>query len=255
MAYHERVERSMVVEDAKSRLRRVIGEEGVKNLAGRHVVLFGVGGVGGSCAEALVRGGVGKLTFIDGDEVQPSNLNRQAIAFQSTLGRRKVDVACAMARGIYPDVEVMGIDVFVLPEDLEGVMSDVGGRPDYIVDAIDTVATKLAIAHYAQREGIPLISSMGAANKTDPTKLAFADLFSTQSCPLCRAMRKQARAQGIEELRVLYSREVPAKPVLVDGAGADEAADRRACLGTMSYMPPIMGQMIAGYVIQGLLGK
>lgn len=241
------------MEDAKSRLRRVIGEEGVKKLAGCHVVLFGVGGVGGSCAEALVRGGVGRLTFIDGDEVQLSNLNRQAIAFQDTVGKRKVEVACSMARGIYPDVDVAGIDAFVMPEDLEGVMAKVEGDVDYIIDAIDTVGTKLEIACYAQKAGIPLISSMGAANKLDPTKLAFADLFSTQSCPLCRAMRKQARSRGIERLQVLYSSEQPAKPVS-EGAEGD-SGDRRACLGTMSYMPPIMGQMIAGFVIRELLKK
>lgn len=243
----------LLVEDAKSRLRRVIGEEGIEKLDGACVVVFGVGGVGGSCAEALVRGGVGHVVFVDGDEVQLSNVNRQAIAFQSTVGKRKVDVMCAMARDIYPDVRVEGRDTFVLPENFAEVMASLPERIDYIVDAIDTVATKLELALYAQENGIPLISSMGAANKADPTKLTFADLFKTQSCPLCRAMRKQARAKGIKALQVLYSCEQPLKPVAEGERPEAAGGDRRACLGTMSYMPPIMGQMIAGYVIRDLL--
>lgn len=244
-----RCEEEVHVEDAKSRLRRVMGEEGIAKLEEACVVVFGVGGVGASCAEALVRGGVGRLVFVDGDEVQLSNVNRQAIAFQSTVGQRKVDVMCAMARDIYPEVKVEGRDVFVLPENFDEVMSSLPERIDYIVDAIDTVSSKLALAQYAEEKGIALISSMGAANKLDPTKLAFADLYDTQHCPLCRAMRKQARARGIKSLKVLYSCEQPAKPVQEDGS----EQDRRACLGTMSYMPPIMGQMIAGYVIRELL--
>lgn len=240
------------MEDAKSRLRRVMGEDGIAKLDGACVVVFGVGGVGASCAEALVRGGVGHLVFVDGDEVQLSNVNRQALAFQSTVGRRKVEVMCAMAHDIYPEARVEGRDVFVLPENIDELMSSLPDSVDYIVDAIDTVSAKLALAQYAEERGIPLISSMGAANKLDPTKLAFADLYETQHCPLCRAMRKQARARGIKSLKVLYSCEQPAKPVQEDGA---EQGDRRACLGTMSYMPPIMGQMIAGYVIQDLLNR
>lgn len=240
------------MEDAKSRLRRVIGEEGIARLEKACVVVFGVGGVGGSCAEALVRGGVGHLVFVDGDEVQLSNVNRQAIAFQSTVGLRKVDVMCAMARDIYPEVKVEGRDVFVLPENFDEVASSLPEHIDYVVDAIDTVSTKLALALYAEQKGIPIISSMGAANKTDPTKLAFTDIYKTQNCPLCRAMRKQARSRGIGSLQVLYSSE---SPVRVDAEGEGGEGDRRACLGTMSYMPPIMGQMIAGYVIQELLSS
>ncbi len=240
------------MEDAKSRLRRVIGEEGIARLEKACVVVFGVGGVGGSCAEALVRGGVGHLVFVDGDEVQLSNVNRQAIAFQSTVGLRKVDVMCAMARDIYPEVKVEGRDVFVLPENFDEVTSSLPEHIDYVVDAIDTVSTKLALALYAEQKGIPIISSMGAANKTDPTKLAFADIYKTQNCPLCRAMRKQARSRGIGSLQVLYSSESPVRAA-AEGEGGE--GDRRACLGTMSYMPPIMGQMIAGYVIQELLSS
>lgn len=253
-------------ESRTSRLERMIGCEGVERLAGATVAVFGLGGVGGSCAEALVRGGVGTLVLVDGDTVQESNLNRQAIAFCSTLGQRKVDAMEAMAHDINPEVRTVTRCAFVLPEDLEalmrGVFEELASLPpsvacasaamrfdgerggiDFIVDAVDTVATKLALASFSQQRGIPMVASMGAANKTDPTAFRFADLFDTQMCPLCKAMRKGARKHGIEHLRVLYSTE------------AVQALGGRANLGTMSYVPPIMGQMIAGDVILGLLGR
>lgn len=237
-------------EDAKSRLRRVVGEDGVAKLDAASVAVFGVGGVGSNCAEALVRGGVGSLSFIDSDEVQLSNVNRQAIAFASTVGRRKVEVMCDMALEINPQARVAVVDEFVLPDNLEAVMARIP-QPDYIVDAIDTVSSKLALARYAQDRGIAIISSMGAANKVNPEKLRYADLFETKNCPLCRAMRKQARSRGIERLQVIYSCEDPVK------VGHEEGAERRerTNLGTMSYMPPIMGQMIAGFVIREILAR
>lgn len=239
------------MEDAKSRLRRILGEDGVAFLEGCRVVVFGIGGVGGSCAEALVRGGIGHLVFVDGDSVCASNLNRQAIAFQSTIGRRKVDVMCDMARGIYPEVDVEGRDTFVLPDNLGEVMSTIPQKIDYIVDAIDTLSAKVSLARYAQERDIPIISSMGAANKIDPTKLKFADLYKTDHCPLCRAMRKHCRAQGIKKLQVLYSCEEPM--AVAHESGSDYRL--RTNLGTMSYMPPVMGQMLAGFVIQDLLKR
>lgn len=239
-----------LMEDAKSRLRRVVGDEGVAKLDAACVAVFGVGGVGSSCAEALVRGGVGNLMFVDGDEVQLSNVNRQALAFVSTVGRRKVEVMRSMALDINPDARVSVVDEFVLPENLDDVMARIP-QPDYIVDAIDTVTSKLALALYAQERGIPIISSMGAANKVNPEKLRYADLFKTENCPLCRAMRKQARAKGIKKLQVLYSCEQPVQVAHEEGAKRRE----RTNLGTMSYMPPIMGQMIAGFVIQEILAR
>lgn len=237
----------MSAEDSKSRLRRVVGDAGVARLEAACVAVFGIGGVGSNCAEALVRGGVGTLVLVDRDVVSASNINRQAVAFRSTVGRPKVEVMAAMARDINPEARVVAREAFVLDnvaEVLEGAP-----RPDFIVDAVDTVAAKIALAKYAQGEGIPLIAAMGGANKLDPTRLAFADLFETANCPLCRAMRKQARAAGIEKLPVLYSSEQPVK------VRAEEGADRRERteLGTMSYMPPIMGQMMAGHVIRNLL--
>lgn len=237
-------------EDAKSRLRRVVGEAGVAKLDAANVAVFGIGGVGSSCAEALVRGGVGSLSFVDSDEVQLSNVNRQAIAFAGTVGRRKVDVMRNMALQINPTARVSMVDEFVLPGNLEAVMARIP-RPDCIVDAVDTVSAKLALASYAQERDISIISSMGAANKTDPEKLRYADLFETVNCPLCRAMRKQARSRGIERLQVLYSCEEPVKVDHEEGAERRE----RTNLGTMSYMPPIMGQMIAAFVIREILAR
>lgn len=237
-------------EDAKSRLRRVVGEEGVARLDAASVAVFGVGGVGSNCAEALVRGGVGSLSFVDSDEVQLSNVNRQAIAFASTVGRRKVEVMRDMALEVNPQARIAVVDEFVLPDNLEAIMARIP-QLDYIVDAIDTVSSKLALALYAQERGIAIISSMGAANKVNPEKLRYADLFDTKNCPLCRAMRKQARSKGIERLQVLYSCEDPVRVSHEEGAERRE----RTNLGTMSYMPPIMGQMIAGFVIRSILAR
>ena len=222
----------------------MIGAEGVDALHNASVAVFGLGGVGGSCMEALVRGGIGALALVDGDAVQPSNLNRQAIAFTSTVGKRKTDVAAAMARDINPVVRIASYPEFVLPERVPSLLDDIAaqlGAVDFIVDAVDTVATKLALAEAAERAGISFVSSMGAANKTDPTAFAFADIYETSACPLCRAVRKEARKRGIAKMRVLYSAERVSAP-----AGREH-------LGTMSYAPPIMGQMIAGDVIRSLL--
>lgn len=195
-----------------------------------------------------MRGGVGNFLFIDKDVVEPSNLNRQALAFQSTLGRPKVDVMRAMALDIYPDVQVETLQAFVLEENAEELLGQFP-KPDYIVDAVDTLTAKAALAHYAQAHSIPAIASMGMANRTDPTQLAFAHLSATQGCPFCREMRKIARDRSLGDMQVLYSRERPIKVQPAEGAQRRERTE----LGTHSYMPPIAGQMIAGFVIQHLL--
>lgn len=253
-------------EDFKSRLRRVLGDEGLARLDAAVVAVFGLGGVGSSCAEALARGGVGTLILVDRDVVAASNINRQAIAFHSTIGRPKTEVMAAMARDINPNIRLFSETAFVresavteaedyVPLDLDvpevSVAAALEGLPypDFIVDAVDTVTTKLALARYAQEMGIPIVSSMGGANKTDPTALRFADLYDTVNCPLCRSMRKTARARGIEHLTVLYSCEQPVKVSAESGAQRRERTE----LGTMSYYPPIMGQMLASHVIRELL--
>ena len=239
----------MGTEDAKSRLRRLLGDEGLEKLAKSCVWVIGLGGVGSACAEALARGGVGSFLFMDTDVVEPSNINRQAIAFVSTVGQRKVDVMRAMAADINPDVRAETLFAFVLEETADELLGTYP-NPDYIVDAVDTLTAKAAIAKYAQGRGIPLVSSMGMANRTDPTALRFATLSQTEGCPFCREMRKIARDRGLGDFHVLYSTERPLKVQPAEGAARRDRTE----LGTYSYMPPVAGQMIAGFVIQRLLG-
>lgn len=259
-----------------SRLEMVMGTQGLARLSASKVVVLGLGGVGSNCVEALVRGGVGNLVLVDCDVVAESNINRQAIAFFSTVGRRKTDVMSSMAADINPNAQVTVVDRFLLAEDVPAFMDEYAKDADYVIDAIDTVSSKLAVALWAESAGVRLISSMGAANKLRPECLRVADLYETTNCPLCRVMRKEGRKRGIHALRVLYSCEQPVEASVREegsggmGAGGKEA-DRRAAgcegsgrqdaarcgrsgLGTASYMPPIMGQMIAGVVLRDLAG-
>ena len=245
------------VGNAVEKLELIMGAEGLARLASAHVAVLGLGGVGSNCVEALARGGVGNLFLVDRDIVQASNINRQAIAFRSTLGRRKVDVMRAMVADINPHAAVETRHMLVLRENLGELLDEMrawaeadGGRLDYVVDAIDTVSAKLALAEIAQERGITLISSMGAANKLHPEALRIADLYDTVNCPLCRIMRKEGRKRGIRRLRVLYSAEEPVRVPTREGAARSE----RSNLGTASFMPPIMGQMIAGAVLRELAG-
>lgn len=238
--------------DAQSRLQRIVGEDGLTKLSQAHIVVFGLGGVGSNCVEALARGGIGKLTLIDGDCVEPSNINRQAIAFMSTLGKRKVDVCNAMCHQINPSICINTIDQFVLARDVGNLIQSINHscNIDYIIDCIDTVSTKLELAQVAQSFSIRLISAMGSANKLYPEHFKITDITKTVNCPLCRIMRKECRKRGIRHLRVIFSDE---QPVQVDSQPAATRQDR-SNLGTMSYAPPIMGQMLAADVIRTILG-
>lgn len=241
-------------ETATTKLETIMGADGLSRLQAATVMVLGCGGVGSNCIEALARGAIGRIVIVDKDVVAPSNINRQAIAFTSTVGRRKVDVMAAMIADINPSCEVVARDAFVLPDNLEALMRDCldacGGRIDFIVDAIDTVSTKLALAELAPALGIPLISSMGAANKLHPECLRIADIHDTVRDPLARIVRKECRRRGIRHLRVLYSCEEPARTP----GRAPESGRERTELGTASFMPPIMGQMIAGEVIRRVSG-
>lgn len=235
-------------ETRTSRLERLLGAQGVAKLASARVMVIGIGGVGSNCVEALARGGVGSFVIIDDDRVEESNVNRQAIAFSSTLGRLKVDVMRDMIADINPQAHVEMLERRVLPDGVENLFE--GCPVDYCIDAQDTVTTKLGIAAYCDAHDLPLLSSMGAANTFDPTKLAFADIYETSSCPLSRVVRKQARKAGIKRMRVLYSTEQPAQTQAREGAERSERSD----LGTMSYLPAIMGQMLAARAICDVLG-
>ncbi|RHT59133.1 tRNA threonylcarbamoyladenosine dehydratase [Clostridium sp. AM29-11AC] len=253
----------------------LLGTEGLSRLGESTVAVFGVGGVGSHCIEALARGGVGRLVLADSDVVSRSNINRQSVAFQSTIGKFKTKVMENIIHEICPNTEVITIEAFVLPENLEELLCGVTEKLDYIVDAIDTVAAKLALAEFAKKHGIPLIASMGTGNKLHSELFKIADITETSVCPLCRVMRRELKKRGIESLKVLYSTEPPLKPVppsaqtkeqepagdvpkdgLEKGHPQEDAQAprKRAIPGSVSFVPPAAGIMIAGQVIRDLTG-
>lgn len=234
-----------------SRTELLIGTEAEARVRDASVMVFGVGGVGSHCIEALARCGVGKLTLVDNDRVSLTNINRQSIAYHSTVGRYKTEVMRERIRDICPDICVDTYEMFVLPDNIDALFGQTG-KPDYIIDAIDTVSAKIALVELAQREHIPIISSMGTGNKLHPELFRIADLAETRVCPLCRVMRKELKNRGIIHLKVLYSEE---KPVDTGGrtTGEDTGA-RRSVPGSISFVPPAAGLIIAGEVIRTLAG-
>lgn len=282
----------------------LLGEEGLRRLGQSTVAVFGVGGVGSHCIEALARCGVGRLVLVDSDVVSRSNINRQSVAFQSTVGQFKTRVMKDIIGEISPETEVITMEAFILEDNLDSLMEGTGGRIDYIVDAIDTVTAKLELARYAAERKIPLIASMGTGNKLHPELFRIADISETSVCPLCRVMRRELKKRGIGKLKVLYSTEQPLKPegsaasrpleetfknrretgrTEEEAAGAGrpegeaagtgrtegEAAGKepsemraagpvspgkRAVPGSVSFVPPIAGLLIAGQVIRELAG-
>ena len=241
-----------------SRTELLLGRENMEKLFRSSVIVFGVGGVGSHCIEALARGGIGSFVLVDNDEVAVTNLNRQAVAYHSTIGRKKTAVMKEIILQINPKAKVVTSESFILPDNLEEFFKEASGssgRPehdpaDYIVDAIDTVSAKIAIAEYAYTHHIPLIASMGTGNKLHPEMFEIADLYGTSVCPLCRVMRKELKSRGIPSLKVLYSREQPLKPF-----PSEESASpgKRAVPGSISFVPPAAGLMIAGEVIRNML--
>ncbi len=224
-----------------SRTELLIGPEAMERLKKAEVAVFGVGGVGSHCIDALARSGVGSLILIDNDKVSLTNINRQCVAYHHTVGRYKTKVMEEQIRAVCPKIRVQTYERFILKEDLSELFET---KPDYIVDAVDTVTAKLTIAEWAQREGIPLISSMGTGNKLHPELFEIADLSETSVCPLCKVMRREMKARGIPHLKVLYSREQPAD---VSGRMPEEAQEgRRAVPGSISFVPPAAGLLIAG---------
>ena len=237
-------------ETATDRLRLILGDAGLARVAGARVMVVGLGGVGSSCCEALARGGIGHLVLLDRDVVAPSNINRQAIAFHSTVGRVKAEVMRDMVLDINPDADVCARQMF-LPKDGLAEALDQLPRPDYVVDAIDTEAQKLRLAEWCRDREIPEISAMGGGNKLNPCRLRFARIEDTVNCPLARIMRKECRRRDIRDLRVIYSDELPVRMRPISDEQWQESG---SLLGTMSYFPPIMGQMIASRVIRDILG-
>lgn len=231
-----------------ARLHLLLGDDGLSRLAAATVMVVGLGGVGSSCAEALARAGVGSLILIDGDAVEASNINRQALAFISTIGKPKTQVMAAMVADINPSCTIHTEQIFLTRDNLAHVF-DALPRPDYVIDCIDTVAAKIEVAQWCAERGVHLVASMGAANKLDPSYLRFAKIQKTQNCPLSKAVRRVCIERRIRGLEVLYSYEEPVR--VNNPIGSTAKADT---LGSMSYMPPIMGQMLAGKVIRRLAG-
>ena len=238
------------MQDEFSRTRLLLGFEAVERLNHCRVAVFGVGGVGSYAAEALARSGVGALDLVDSDRVALSNLNRQLIALHSTIGQYKVDVAAARIRDINPRCRVTVHPIFYLPETQDQFDFT---RYDYIVDAVDTVKAKLALIENAQAAGTPIISSMGAGNKLDPTAFRVADIYDTSVCPLARVMRTECRKRGIRSLKVVYSQEPPLVPQPDPEDPEPLTGSRRSTPGSVAFVPSVAGLIIAGEVVKDLI--
>lgn len=236
------------MEDWKQRTRLLLGEEKSERLRQAHVLVVGVGGVGAYAAEMLCRAGVGRLTLVDADTVQPTNINRQLPALHSTLGQPKVEVLAARFRDINPEVELTVLPVFLKDENIPRLLD--AARYDFVVDAIDTLAPKCHLIAEALRRRIKIVSSMGASAKSDITQVRFADVWDTYHCGLSKAVRKRLQKMGIRhKLPVVFSTEqADPKAVLL----TDDERNKKSTCGTVSYMPAVFGCYLAEYVIRRL---
>lgn len=222
-----------------SRSELLLGKEGMEKIRRAHVVIFGVGGVGSYAAEAIARGGVGKITLVDFDTVSPSNINRQLPALHSTLGQKKTAVMAERMRDINPEAEVIALDAFCTPENAALLVPE---KADFVVDAVDTVSAKISIIEICKKRDIPVISCMGAGNKLDPTKFVVTDIYKTAVCPLCRVMRREMRKRDIESLTVVYSTEEPVK------TGSET-------IGSLPFVPSVAGLIAAGHVMREIVNR
>ena len=227
-----------------SRTELLLGEKSVENLAKKRIAVFGAGGVGGFVCEGLVRAGVGSLDIIDKDTVALSNINRQLIALHSTVGMNKVDVLEKRLKDINPNLVLRKYKCFFLPETSDSFYFR---EYDYVVDAIDTVTGKIELVLKAKEAGVPVISAMGAGNKLDPTAFQVADIYKTSVCPLARVMRRELKKRGIEKLKVVYSKEEPLKPDFAEG--------EEVVPGSVSFVPSVMGLIIAGEIVKDLTSE
>ena len=235
------------MDDQFLRTQMLLGDAAMERLKHSHVAVFGLGGVGSYAVEALVRSGVGELTLIDDDTVGTTNLNRQLEALHSTLGQSKTDALAARCRDINPDVHLHLICARYDAAHREDFFT---AHYDYIIDAIDTVSSKLDLIETAQSRGIPILCAMGTGNKLDASQLCITDIFKTRNCSLARVMRKELRERGIRHLRVLYSPELPAKPQALEAP----PPGRRSVPASLVWVPGCAGLMMAGDVILTLAG-
>lgn len=241
-----------------SRTELLLGKDAMDKLASKRVAVFGIGGVGSYAAEALVRSGVGAVDLIDDDKVCLTNINRQLYATQKTIGKYKVDVAAERVAEINPHAVVRTYKTFYTPETSDQFDFS---QYDYVVDAIDTVTGKIALVLQAQASNTPIISAMGAGNKLDPTAFEVSDLYQTSVCPLAKVMRKELSRRGVKSLKVVYSKEPPLTPLnTADTNSTDEQnteqsnhSKRRQTPGSVSFVPPVVGLIIAGEVIKDIV--
>lgn len=245
-----------------SRTQLLLGQDGMERLYKSRVAVFGIGGVGGYAVEALVRSGVGELDLIDDDRVCLTNLNRQLHATRKTVGKYKVDVAEERILEINPKAIVHKYKTFYTPETADQFDFS---QYDYVIDAIDTVTGKLELVEQAYKAGVPIISSMGAGNKMDPTAFEVADIYKTTVCPLARVMRRELKKRGIKKLKVVYSKEPALTPIddmtiscrtncICPPGTARKCTDRRQVPGSNAFVPSVVGLIIAGEVVKDLSG-
>lgn len=228
-----------------SRAELLLGEEALEKLRSARVALFGIGGVGSYAAEALARGGVGHITLVDGDTVSITNINRQLIALHSTVGKEKTAVMAERIADISPETEVETYPVVYGAENRDLLDFSIY---DYVIDAIDTVTSKLILIEEAKKAGVPVISCMGTGNKFHPERFEVTDISKTSVCPLAKVMRKELKVRGIKNVKVVYSKEEPQKPA------ASTETGKRQIPGSLSFVPPVAGLLLAGEVIRHIAG-
>lgn len=237
-----------------SRTELIFGKEAMKKLRASRVAVFGIGGVGGYTVEALARSGIGTLDIIDSDIVCLSNINRQIYATRNTVGRYKVDVAAERIGEIDPEITVNAYKIFYGPDTAEQFDFS---QYDYVVDAIDTVTGKIALVMQSNAVGVPIISSMGAGNKVDPTAFEVADIYKTSVCPLAKVMRYELKRRGVKKLKVVYSKELPIKPTEDENnfiSAEIKDTSRRQIPGSTAFVPSVAGLIIAGEVVKDIIG-
>lgn len=243
-----------------SRTQLLLGKEAMDKLKNSRVAVFGIGGVGGYVCEALVRSGVGHFDLIDDDKVCLTNLNRQIIATRKTVGQYKTDVMKERMLDINPDIEVNVHKCFFLPENAEEFPF---AQYDYVVDAVDTVTAKIELVMKAKEMEVPIISSMGAGNKLDPSAFRVADIYKTKMCPLAKVMRRELKQRGVKKLKVVYSEEKPTRPLedmaiscrnqcICPPGAKHKCTARRDIPGSVAFVPSVVGLIIAGEVIKNL---
>ena len=249
-----------MLQHSLSRTELLIGKDALDKLAKSKVMVFGVGGVGSFTVEALARAGVGNLILVDDDTVCLTNLNRQIHATYKTISKNKVEVMKERVLSVNRNCNVETIQVFVTPDNLEEIIPD---DVDYVVGAIDTVSAKIALAVYCEQKGIKLMSSMGTGNKLNPAEFKVADIYNTKVCPLAKVMRYELRKRGVKKLKVVYSEEMPRKPKVEDvvtcktgcvcTGGTKKCSAKRQIPGSVSFVPPVAGMIIASEVVKDLI--